>query len=222
MTDFNAALRHYCRNPKCRTKLKQPVANLHKAFCSRGCHDSFHLKRCVVCEAEKPPRSTARRKLCRRPKCEARYRQNRGLYAFPGAGTGHTENAVRNLDKSGVQTGTFGDRPPSGSAHASWRIVAGPGLTPSQLHCATVPDGPNCEWSGGEYERIEAKNRAALKQVEEFIEWREVISPDGVRCFVARCREVIARVDGVPSDWRPCAPRNPVLDDLSIPDFLKR
>jgi hypothetical protein len=94
----------------------------------------------------------------------------------------------------------------------------------SQLHCATVQDGPNCEWSGGEYERIEAKNRAVLKEVEEFIEpeWREVMSPDGVRCFVTRCREVIRRVDGVPSDWRPCAPRNPILDDLSIPDFLKR
>jgi hypothetical protein len=33
----------------------------------------------------------------------------------------------------------------------------------NQYHCATVPDGPNCEWANGEYERIEAKKRAAPK-----------------------------------------------------------
>jgi len=125
MTDFNAALRHYCRNPKCRTKLKQPVENPHKAFCCRGCHESFHLKRCVVCEADKPPRSTARRKLCRRPKCEARYRQNRGLYAFSGSGSGRTANVVRNLDKSGIKSDAFGDRasslPPDEVRPPFWR-----------------------------------------------------------------------------------------------------
>jgi hypothetical protein len=32
---------------------------------------------------------------------------------------------------------------------------------------ATVPDGPSLSWSGGEYERIEAKNRAALKEIDQ-------------------------------------------------------
>jgi hypothetical protein len=104
------AERHYCRNPKCRSKLKQPIDNPHKAFCCRGCHESFQLKRCLVCEAEKPPRSIARRKLCRRPKCQARYRQNRDLYSFSAAGISRTANAVRNLDKLGFKSGTFGDR----------------------------------------------------------------------------------------------------------------
>jgi hypothetical protein len=36
-------------------------------------------------------------------------------------------------------------------------------LTPSQVHCVTVPDGPNGQWKGGEFERIEAKNQAPLK-----------------------------------------------------------
>ena len=91
----------------------------------RGCHESFHLKRCVVCEADKPPRSTARRKLCRRPKCEARYRQNRGLYAFSGSGSGRTANVVRNLDKSGIKSDAFGDRasslPPDEVRPPFWR-----------------------------------------------------------------------------------------------------
>jgi hypothetical protein len=74
MTEFAEDLRHRCRNPHCRTKLNQPVENLHTAFCKRGCYDSFYLKRCLVCEKDKPAGSTARRKLCRRPKCEGRYR----------------------------------------------------------------------------------------------------------------------------------------------------
>jgi hypothetical protein len=35
-------------------KLKNPVANEHHAFCTPGCYSSFYLKRCVVCENEKP------------------------------------------------------------------------------------------------------------------------------------------------------------------------
>src|SRR6516225_7835340 len=50
MTEFVAELRHYCRNPRCRSKLPQPVANPREAFCARGCHSSFYLKRCLVCE----------------------------------------------------------------------------------------------------------------------------------------------------------------------------
>src|SRR5215468_7435735 len=84
MTEFAQDVRHYCRNPHCRMKLTAPVVNLHKAFCTRGCHSSFYLKRCVVCESDKPAGSTARRKLCRRPKCEGRYRKNSAHYSFLG------------------------------------------------------------------------------------------------------------------------------------------
>jgi hypothetical protein len=38
-------LRHHCRNPRCRKKLKEPVENLHKAFCTSGCHFSFYRPR---------------------------------------------------------------------------------------------------------------------------------------------------------------------------------
>ena len=86
MTEFAETLRHYCRNPRCRSKLKEPV-DAHRAFCTPGCHSSFYLKRCVVCENDKPAGSTARRKLCRRPKCEGRYRKNSAHYSFLGADT---------------------------------------------------------------------------------------------------------------------------------------
>jgi hypothetical protein len=102
-----------------------------------------------------------------------------------------------------------------------WHVVAGE-ISPDALRCATVPDGPDCQWKGGEFERIEAKNRAALKVVEqaeieasgEFTEpdWREDISPDGVRCFVTRF--------AVPAQARTSPLELPA--DLSIPDFLRR
>ena len=41
-----------------------------------------------------------------------------------------------------------------------WFVVAGSKVSASVLHCATVPDGPNGQWEGGQYRRIEAPNRA--------------------------------------------------------------
>jgi hypothetical protein len=63
-----------------------------------------------------------------------------------------------------------------------WVQVAGPPLTSDQLWAGSIPDGPNCRWQGGVLERIETKNRAALKAAEQ----AEI---DGVKCFVAR-REI--------------------------------
>src|SRR5262249_44298095 len=108
---FGQVLRHRCRNPRCKMKLPQPVENPHKAFCTPGCYSSFYLKRCAVCEKEKPAGSTARRILCRRRKCESAYRQNRAFYAFPVPDTALTANVVRNVDKSGTFPRDLDDRP---------------------------------------------------------------------------------------------------------------
>jgi hypothetical protein len=112
----------------------------------------------------------------------------------------------------------------------SWRIIAGPKLRTGQFHAATVPDGPDCKWEDGSYERIEAQNRrllkthfAELKVAEEaeieasgyFVEpeWRAVVSPDGVLCYVTRFRpattDAQALIERIPAD-------------LSIPAFLDR
>ena len=155
MTEFaETELRHYCRNPRCRMKLPAPVDNPRKVFCTRGCHSSFYLKRCLVCEKDKPT-GRANRLFCRRPKCRNEYSRNRQLFAFVGQGSQSSPIASAEPIKSGVKTVHSGvDR---------WRQGAGPKLTENQFHCATVPDGPDCQWRDGAYERIEAKNRAALK-----------------------------------------------------------
>jgi hypothetical protein len=66
-------VRHRCRNPRCRCKLKAPADNPHRAFCCRGCYESFYLNRCRVCERDlrkNGKRGDAQRLYCRPPaKC---------------------------------------------------------------------------------------------------------------------------------------------------------
>jgi len=69
-------LRHYCRNPRCRSKLKQPVENPRRAFCTRGCHSSFYHSRCLVCE--RPfARRTSRQEICKKGTCRSAFRGRR-------------------------------------------------------------------------------------------------------------------------------------------------
>jgi hypothetical protein len=155
VTEFAIEVRHYCRNPKCRSKLKSAVSNPREAFCARGCYTSFYRKRCLVCE-EAMERRTEHQLVCGKRLC-----RNALQGGFNG-GRYHASSSVINPLKTsikpGVKSGVRGDRP------ELWTVVAaGTPIRANQYHCATVPDGPNCEWANGEYERIEAKNRAALK-----------------------------------------------------------
>ena len=81
MTDFiETEYRHYCRNHTCRSKLKAPVSNEREAFCVRGCHTSFYLHRCRICEKpiEQPKRGRPR-VICKKAKCIGAWQTNSGL-----------------------------------------------------------------------------------------------------------------------------------------------
>ena len=134
MTEFAEDLRHRCRNPRCWMKLTAPVVNPHKAFCTRGCYSSFYLKRCLVCENDKPAGSTARRKLCRRPKCEGCYRKNSAHYSFLGADTTSAANAPRSAQSTGIKSAGLDNR--------AWHIVAGPKISAAVYHCTALPVDP--------------------------------------------------------------------------------
>jgi hypothetical protein len=193
MTEFTQTLRHYCRNPRCRSKLPLPASDPRKAFCTRGCHSSFYLKRCIVCENDKPAGSTARRKLCRRPKCEGRYRKNSAHYSFLGADTASAANASRNPIKSGIKSADFDDRP--------WHIIAGSPISACVYHGAAQPldaDTANRIYAANNWDRIRRE-----------IAW----------CRAARPPIPVAVT--TQSRCEPCVPSVPVTD-LSIPDFLKR
>jgi hypothetical protein len=74
------ALRHSCRH--CRTELAEPIENLRRAFCARGCYRSFYRSRCVVCE-ETFRRKTEWQKTCIRKACKAELRRFPLTFARP-------------------------------------------------------------------------------------------------------------------------------------------
>jgi hypothetical protein len=177
-----------------------PASDPRKAFCTRGCHSSFYLKRCLVCENDKPAGSTARRKLCRRPKCEGRYRKNSAHYSFLGGAselstndTTSAANASRSAHSTGIKSASLAARP--------WHIVAGPKITAAVYHCATLPVDPDIAARAG----VNAAND--LGRIRKEIAWSKRRPPAPKE---------------MQSDWKPCSPSLPVADDLSIPEFLKR
>jgi hypothetical protein len=214
LTEFvETAMRHFCRNPKCRSKLPTSVSNPREAFCARGCHTSFYRKRCLVCE-QMMDRKTEHQLVCGKRRC-----RNALQGGFDG-GRYHASSNVSSPSKTpgfiDLKTALTPDRA---------RQIAGPVLSTGEFRAATVPDAAGGRWEGGEYRRTEAKNRAALKAAEEaaveangqFTEpdWREVVSPDGGRCFVTRFRD-----QDLDRDRGPVQAQEPPPDDLSIPSFL--
>jgi hypothetical protein len=212
------AMRHFCRNPKCRAKLKTPTSNSREAFCSlkpNGCRDRFYRLRCFICEDKKPGRLDAL--TCGRRKCKNAIRR---LQTSEGIGV--VEIGVGNSIKPGL--------PDADKDGRGWRQITGPALTSSQFHCATVGGS-----AMDEVRRIEAKNRALLKdhftKLEaaeiaangEFTDpdWREVVSPDGVKCFITKSapikRAITKTITAETTTTEMAIP-----DDLSIPGFLRR
>jgi hypothetical protein len=177
----DAGLRHYCRNPKCRMKLKTRASNAREAFCTRSCYRSFYRHRCVICE-QPMERRTENQLVCGKRRCRNALDGgfDGGRYLSPSR-----RNApAKAPDSIDPKAAPAPDR--------AWRIVAGPERPAVSLRAATVADGFRGRWAGGEFQRVEAKNRRALKDAAESVaggsftdpDWREATSPDGVVCFV--------------------------------------
>ena len=248
MVDFKETeMRKMCRNPKCRMKLPTPISNEKEAFCCKGCYGSFYLHRCIVCE-KAIERTTANRKICKKSKCR------NALAAGEGFGRYHADSArpshvSPNLERKGaepIESGTFEGHKPA----RRWRIIAGPALTPSQFHCATVPDGEIVDgkltWDGGSYERIETQNRRLLDQhfaskqtkpIDSSI-WNmcaacgreddlvdHKVMADGWITFCCECRSkwVMSRqIERLEREARFAELMAEIPDDLSIPPRLDR
>jgi hypothetical protein len=144
VTDFSTTLRHFCRNPRCRLKLPEPVSDAHAAFCSRGCYSSFFLHRCAVCEAPME-RKNGNQKICRKALCKSALKANAGLGRY------HTP-------KSGILIREVPD-----SIGSKWPLK--PDRAPSRA--TLIRNAVQTEFFGGG-------------------QWREVVSPDGVRSYVTR------------------------------------
>jgi len=126
-------LRHRCRNPRCRGKLKRPVDNPHHAFCCPGCFASYFRNRCLVCERSYQ-RKREQQCFCR-PKCRVEFGRHRERF-LGGWGdiSGLLCEGPKTLIKPGLKTGTKDGRP--------FRIVAGPDLSPASFRLAALPLDP--------------------------------------------------------------------------------
>jgi hypothetical protein len=69
---------HRCRNPRCKTWLKEPVEHPRDAFCCASCESGFYRTHCRVCErALGETKRSARRELCGKQKCVNEFRSDR-------------------------------------------------------------------------------------------------------------------------------------------------
>lgn len=69
--------RQRCRN--CRSKLPEPRASVHSAFCAKGCWQQFHHARCVVCEKEFK-RTAQHQLVCGGRRCRAELKRQSEIY----------------------------------------------------------------------------------------------------------------------------------------------
>jgi hypothetical protein len=113
---FSETLRHYCRNPRCRSKLKAPVENVREAFCARGCHTQYYRKRCIACE-QPMERKRESQQLCKRRKCKSQFA---ALKAGFSLGRYHPSSHVLDASRNPTKPGTFS------RLKTDWRHVAGP------------------------------------------------------------------------------------------------
>jgi hypothetical protein len=211
MTEFTQTLRHYCRNPRCRSKLPSPVSNAREAFCTKGCHSSFYFKRCVACEAPFTKRR-ANQEVCWKARCRRAFREAKERFRY------YPTSAAFEASKS---PDSIGSKPPPASDRP-WRVVAGPEPSPSALHCATI----------GAAESIEAISRTNARH------WREHNARAEEKCLIKRHDPPGNTVGGYkfpgapavdlnPSDVKPVsaplpAARLSIDRSGDIPDFLHR
>jgi hypothetical protein len=171
--------RHQCR--RCRLKLAEPTDNPRSAFCCRGCHRQHYERHCQACERPME-RKSGTQKVCPRRRCSAQFRELKRHHLL---GRYYARSGVSLASRTPISIGSDdGDqgRPTS-------RIVAG-SLTPDQLRLATI----GAAFGACPFKLDRKLNRKHWLEAEraeiersgyfEDTEWREVISSDGIRCFV--------------------------------------
>ena len=103
---------HRCRNPRCKTWLKEPVDNRRDAFCCARCEVGFYRTHCRVCESELgETKRSSRRELCGRRRCQNQFRSFRAQFFsvwYPNAI--RASKPEKSSTKSTLKTGIKSDR----------------------------------------------------------------------------------------------------------------
>ena len=200
-------LRHYCRNPRCRSKLSTPVENPREAFCARGCHAQFYRKRCIACE-QPMERKRESQQLCGRRKCKNQFAALKAHFAL---GRYHPSSSALDASGNPIKTGIFSPL----KSDRGWRLVAG---LPVDMRLATIGAADAVKQADMANRRHWAEaGAAALIQRHH--------APDNVvgGYKFADAPEIEIAPSGNVSTSTPIS--GPVITDgdtLDIPEFLKR
>jgi len=145
MFDSNS-IHHRCRNPRCKTWLKEPVENPRDAFCCASCEVGFYRTHCRVCEkALGAAKRTSRRELCGKRKCINEFRGDRKRAQlvsryYPLAVTSKPE---KSSTKSTLKTGIKSDLGFTIGADYDREVLRDNLRTNAKLWDATALIGPN-------------------------------------------------------------------------------
>jgi len=90
----SSAVKSYCRNPRCRSKLSAPVTNPRDAFCHSGLSCQLLSEACRVCEEPIEQGGRRPRLICRKSKCRNAWEGD-----FPG-GRYHPTSGRENSSKT--------------------------------------------------------------------------------------------------------------------------
>ena len=151
--------------PESKVPQQARVAGRERARCLLlpGLHGSFYRHRCLACETGDAPERRASESLSPgrlQGKAGGKRRSSAGSWVGPAPPTATPENPL----KPGVKTGLK----PRSDPGRPWHRVAGPSSALRTFAAAVVsdviPDGPDGQWVGGSFERIEAENRKRLKE----------------------------------------------------------
>lgn len=208
-------LRHYCRNPRCRCKLKLPTYNARDAFCCRGRYTGFYRSRCLVCE-QSIARKNERRLVCNRPKCRGEFRRDRERFAggrYPISS--FAPKAPTNSIKSGVKSRPHPDR--------TWRIIAGPDVPEVNLQVPLDP-GLTDRLKRARAELVEFDRKASRSASREALIKRHhpPVNVVGGYRFPSAPVVNLSPIEPAPVTVEAARLIATIGADLAISDFLKR
>jgi hypothetical protein len=235
--------KHYCRNLRCRSRLPEPVENERRAFCTRGCHESFYRNRCRVCERDlrkTGKRGDAARMYCRPPANCRREAEKWPEKYGGGQWVGFTETKLRSAHSTGTKFGIEG-YPPTAHCLRDWwwggdgdrdhSLYDRDGLTIARVvlegdgryHLRKPIATPRQAWAHLEEAKRGAESFALMaiplaavgpKLAARIKRDNETPHPMG-----SPLNRPPLTGDATPSDWRPTGNGADVPD---IPDFLRR
>jgi hypothetical protein len=224
--------RHYCRNQRCRSKLKAPIDNPHHAFCCRGCHGQFYRVRCLVCEDPMQRKRENQRFKSGHAKCQSEYQRFPRVYDFVSVqlapDSQNARGGLGSAHSTGVKTRGFrgGSTWSVDSGAGDLSLYAQDGLTVARIvlegdhyHLRSPVTRPRLSWPDLEDAKRGAERIAlAMLPLDAKTAGRVARDNSTPHPMGIPRTQPPAFGDAIPSNWKPTG------TDLApeIPDFLKR